>query len=273
MPPLDICLSFGCNFVSALLKYTPLSVVEEITNNISGVEIQSPTILGIEIQSPTISDIAIPSSIVSEIDIPFSTLTGVDIPSSIVLDIDTLSPTITGVSTQPSYFDTILNTEATTTSGKTTQSSTRNRKRKGDSPDRYPGSNPESLVDIKKRRRAAEIVVDLNYCPFQPQHANNQAHLYDELDPTCTNLSLIFPLKSRVQYNDNGVIRMCLMFSHTSHSRFNHPYCYRELQHEGVTGIFVRPTYARTRTRYHNIRVTNKGLPVIVRNTSMFLRR
>lgn len=303
LPGLDACLSFGFNFALAVLNNTPLSVVDEVINSILDVNIpESPGILenpssvesstnmpsslvfGTSAPAPVVSDTKRPCSIVSGADVPCfvelcrgilsSNLRDTDVLFFDISDIDTLSPIISDLSTQSSFWDTVLiNGQATIPPG-TTQPTDNNKKRKKSSSDPFPGEKPELVADVRKRLKSTETVIDIEHCSLR--FPGQLVHIYDTRYITCTILRILYPHLRMVQYLDNTTVRTCLIHGHTNISRRNQPHCYHNTHYQGIKGIFLRPPMINQHILRHrdiNIRVTNKNQPLMRQGGSLFLRR
>lgn len=103
-------------------------------------------------------------------------------------------------------------------------------KRKADSPNRA-GKNPIPVSEAKRRRVAQQITIDLRYTGLLVRHS---ALLYDALDPSGTNMLLLFgltPFFTGVYIYDN---KTCILFNSMPTPN---PLRYEELVHRGETGI------------------------------------
>ena len=149
-----------------------------------------------------------------------------------------------------------------------------NNKRKDRSPNRA-GVNPEPVTTAKRQRKAQEITINVQYLNLQN---NTSVLIYDTLDLTCTNLSLLYQnvnFRPVVAYNHNGVNIRCIRFGHTNFTSHNPTYAnvYTELIHNGFIGVWIHPKYGEEIRRYLNFNVTNNGLPLITSGRRIFVKR
>lgn len=235
LPGLDVCLSFGFNFVLAVLNNTPPNVVDEVINSVLHVEIpESPAILdnpsSVELSTNMPSSLVFgtnaPSPVVSGTNIPCSIVSGADVPSFVQLCKGILYCNV---------WDTVLIDGQATIPPKTTEPTDNNKKRKKDSPDPFPGEKPEPVAEVRKRLKSTETVIDIEHCPLR--FPGELSHIYDTLKDTCTNLRILYPRLRMVRYRYNTTMRTCLIHEHTNISRRNQPHCYHNTQYQGIQGI------------------------------------
>ncbi len=149
-----------------------------------------------------------------------------------------------------------------------------NNKRKDRSPNRA-GVNPEPVTTAKRQRKAQEITINMQYINLQN---NTSVLIYDTLDLTCTNLSLLYQglnFRPVVAYNHNGVNIRCIRFGHTYFTSHNPTYAnvYTQLIHNGFVGVWIHPKFGEETRRHLNFNVTNNGLPLITSGRRIFIKR